>query len=142
METAERKRQKQLTYNALGQLSDGDFLAMSAQCGRELEDARRRLEDLTARMADGAAFPGRLDAIRRALEDARLDAAQGLPNRDFVERYIRRIDVFPEAGRGVRLEIRLRSGEAAETQLQAIRDHAGRTGHTFKKLLESYEKSL
>ena len=142
VETAERKRQKLLTYNALGQLSDGDFLAMSAQCGRELEDARRRLEDLTARMADGAAFPGRLDAIRRALEDARLDAAQGLPDRDFVERYIRRIDVFPEAGRGVRLEIRLRSGEAAETQLQAIRDHAGRTGHTFKKMIESYEKSL
>ena len=142
VETAERKRQKLLTYNALGQLSDGDFLAMSAQCGRELEDARRRLEDLTARMADGAAFPARLDAIRRTLEDARLDAAQGLPDRDFVERYIRRIDVFPEAGRGVRLEIRLRSGEAAETQLQAIRDHAGRTGHTFKKMIESYEKSL
>ena len=65
METAERKRQKLLTYNALGQLSDGDFLAMSAQCGRELEDARRSARGQYAQLGEllSATAAGLGDAV-------------------------------------------------------------------------------
>ena len=40
IETVEKKKQKLLTFNALGELSDQDFLSMNKQCAAELEKAR------------------------------------------------------------------------------------------------------
>ena len=137
--TAEKKQQKLLTFNALGELSDKDFLTMNRQCGQELEAARAELMELTARRDNAKDFKEHIDTIRRVLREAERDAAGGIINKEFVDKYIDRIFATMEDDGSMRLQIKIFTGETTEKYLQNLRS---RTGHTFKKMIESYEKNL
>ena len=153
VETAEKKKQKLLTYNAMGELSDRDFLTMNRQCAQEIEDAQRELYDLTQQRDSAADFQKHIAAIRRVLQDAKKDAASGVINKEFVEQYIDKIYVTPEDDGSMRLQIKIFTGESTDKYLLNLRANAakaafspqnleGSTGHTFKKMIESYEKGL
>ena len=153
VETAEKKKQKLLTYNAMGELSDHDFLTMNRQCAQEIEDAQKELFDLTQQRDSAADFQKHIATIRRVLQDAKKDAASGVINKEFVEQYIDKIYVTPEDDGSMRLQIRIFTGESTDKYLLNLRANAakaafspqnleGSTGHTFKKMIESYEKSL
>ena len=137
--TVEKKRQKLLTFNALGELSDKEFLTMSRQCSRELETARGELMELTAQRDSAKDFKEHIDTIRRVLREAERDAARGIINKEFVDKYIDRIFATMEDDGSMHLQIKIFTGETTEKYLQNLR---GRTGHTFKKMIESYEKNL
>lgn len=137
--TVEKKQQKLLTFNALGELSDKDFLAMNRQCGQELETARTELMELTAQRDNAKDFKEHIDTIRRVLREAERDAAGGIINKEFVDKYIDRIFATMEDDGSMRLQIKIFTGETTEKYLQNLRS---RTGHTFKKMIESYEKNL
>ncbi|MBR0313432.1 MAG: recombinase family protein [Oscillospiraceae bacterium] len=153
VETAEKKKQKLLTYNAMGELTDRDFLTMNRQCAQEIEDAQRELYDLTQQRNSAAYFQKHIAAIRRVLQDAKKDAASGVINKEFVEQYIDKIYVTPEDDGSMRLQIKIFTGESTDKYLLNLRASAakaafspqnleGTTGHTFKKMIESYEKGL
>ncbi|MBR3560816.1 MAG: recombinase family protein [Oscillospiraceae bacterium] len=153
VETAEKKKQKLLTYNAMGELSDRDFLTMNRQCAQEIEDAQRELYDLTQQRDSAADFQKHIAAIRRVLQDAKKDATSGVINKEFVEQYIDKIYVTPEDDGSMRLQIKIFTGESTDKYLLNLRANAakavfspqnleGSTGHTFKKMIESYEKGL
>ena len=137
--TVEKKQQKLLTFNALGELSDRDFLTMNRQCGQELETARGELMELTAQRDSAKDFKEHIDTIRRVLREAERDAAGGIINKEFVDKYIDRIFATMEDDGSMRLQIKIFTGETTEKYLQNLRS---RTGHTFKKMIESYEKNL
>lgn len=137
--TAEKKKQKLLTFNAMGELSDRDFLTMNKQCTQELEDARQTLMELSAQRDSAADFKKHIDAIRRVLHEAKRDAAGGIINKEFVDQYIDKILATPEADGSLRLQIKVFTGEVTEKYLQNLRS---RTGHTFKKMIEAYEEKL
>ena len=137
--TVEKKQQKLLTFNALGELSDKEFLAMSRQCSRELEAARAELMELTAQRDSAKDFKEHIDTIRRVLREAERDAAEGIINKEFVDKYIDRIFATMEDDGSMHLQIKIFTEETTEKYLQNLR---GRTGHTFKKMIESYEKNL
>ena len=139
METIQKKQQKLLTFNALGELSDRDFLTMNRQCAQELEQAQQELMDLTAQRDSAADFKKHIDAIRRVLQEAQRDAADGVISKAFVDQYIDKIFATPEGDGSMRLQIKIFTGETTDKYLQNLRS---RTGHTFKKMIESYEKSL
>lgn len=136
---ARKKKNKLLGYNAAGQLSDKDFLTMNKECDREIDEAERQIYDLEQQQLSKEEFRKHIDTIRRVLHDAKRDAAQGIINKDFVDKYIDKIFVTPEADGTMRLQIKIFTGETTEKYLSNLR---GRTGHTFKKMIESYEKSL
>ena len=137
--TAEKKKQKLLTFNALGELSDKDFLSMNRQCAQEIEAARQELMDLTAQRDSAADFKRQIDTIRRVLKAAERDAANGIINKEFVDKYIDKIFATPEPDGSMRLQIKVFTGDTTDKYLTNLRC---RTGHTFKKMIESYEKSL
>ena len=137
--TVEKKRQKLLTFNALGELSDKEFLTMSRQCSRELETARGELMELTAQRDSAKDFKEHIDTICRVLREAERDAAEGIISKEFVDKYIDRIFATMEDDGSMHLQIKIFTGETTEKYLQNLR---GRTGHTFKKMIESYEKNL
>ena len=137
--TVEKKQQKLLTFNALGELSDRDFLTMNRQCGQELETVRTELMELTAQRDSAKDFKEHIDTIRRVLREAERDAAEGIINKEFVDKYIDRIFATMEDDGSMRLQIKIFTGETTEKYLQNLRS---RTGHTFKKMIESYEKNL
>ena len=156
--TAEKKRQKLLTFNAMGELSDKDFLSMSRECGREIEMAQERLEELKSRQTSSEEFRKHIETIRSTLRAAAKDAASGFISKEFVDQYIDKIFASPEGENTMRLEIKIFTGESTEKFLQKLkRSHAektlenqgvsednleGRTGHMFKKMIRSYENGL
>lgn len=137
--TIERKKQKLLTFNALGELSDKDFLSMNKQCVKELDEAQQELMELTQQRDSASDYKKQIETIRRVLKNAERDAAKGLIDKEFVEKYIDKIFVTPHADGSMSLQIKIFTGKTTEKCLQNLRS---RTGHTFKKMIESYEKNL
>ena len=135
---AEKKKAKLLEYNVTGQISDRDFLQMNKQCDEELEKAERQISELEAQQENDASFREHIATLRRVLQEARRDAANGLINREFVEKYISRILVTMEDDK-INLQIKLFTGEITTRYLEKLER---RTGHMFKKMIESYEQSM
>ena len=139
IELAQKKKSKLLGYNATGQLPDKDFLSMNKDCDKEIDEAERQIYELEQQQLSKEEFRKHIDTIRRVLHDAKRDAAQGIINKEFVDKYIDKIFVTPEADGTMRLQIKIFTGETTDKYLSKLR---GRTGHTFKKMIESYEKNL
>ena len=137
-ELAEKKKSKLLEYNVTGQISDRDFLQMNRQCDSEIAQAEREISELEEQQNSDASFREHIATLRRVLEEAKRDAANGLINREFVERYINSILVTVENDK-IDLQIKLFTGEMTTRYLEKLER---RTGHTFKKMIESYEQSL
>ena len=137
--TIQKKKQKLLAFNAMGELSDADFLAMNKECTRELEAAQQELQELTAQRDSAADFKKQIDTVRRCLRQAQADAETGVINKEFVDRYIDKIFATPEDSGTLRLQIKLFTGEVTDKYLTSLRS---RTGHTFKKMIEAYEQNL
>ena len=138
IEVAQKKKSKLLGYNATGQLSDRDFLTMNKDCDQEIDEAERQIYELEQQQLSRAEFKKHIDTIRRVLREAKRDAAQGIINKEFVDRYIDKIFVTPEDSR-LKLQIKLFTGDSTDKYLANLR---GRAGHTFKKMIEAYENGL
>ena len=139
IETIQKKKQKLLMFNAQGALSDRDFLAMNKECTAELEAAQKELDGLTEQRDNAAGFKKQIDTVRRILQEAQRDAAEGVINKEFVDKYIDKIFATPEDANTLHLQIKLYTGEVVDKYLTGLRV---RTGHTFKKMIEAYEQGL
>jgi len=139
IETIQKKKQKLLAFNAQGALSDRDFLAMNKECTAEMETAQKELEELTEQRDNTASFKKQIDTVRRIIQEAQRDAAEGVINKEFVEKYIDKIFATPEDSNTLHLQIKLYTGEIVDKYLSGLRV---RTGHTFKKMIEAYEQGL
>ena len=139
IETIQKIKQKLLMFNAQGDLSDRDFLAMNKECTAELETAQKELEDLTAQRDNAADFKKQIDTISRTLHAAQQDAATGVINKEFVEKYIDKIFVTPENLTTMQLRVKLYTGEIVDKTLAMLES---RTGHISKKMIEAYEQGL
>lgn len=136
---ARKKKSKLLGFNAAGQLSDQDFLAMNRECDQEIAEAERQIYELEQQQLSKEDFKKHIDTIRRVLHDAKRDAAQGIINKEFVDKYIDKIFVTPEADGTMRLQIKIFTGETTDKYLSHLKS---RTGHTFKKMIEEYERNM
>ena len=157
IDLAQKKKSKLLGYNAAGQLSDRDFLSMNRDCDKEISEAEHQIYELEQRLLSKEDFRRQIETIRRVLREAERDAAQGIVNKEFVDRYIDKIFATPEEDGSLRLQIKIFTGETTEKYLQSLRSGAARsaqrvqrhagvgagpTGHTFKKMIESYENGM
>ena len=123
----------------MGELSDSDFLALNKQCTEEIADAEAQILELEQQMYSRGEFRKHMDTIRTTLEAARRDAATGMITTDFVNKYIDKIMVTPEADGTMRLDIKIFTGETTQKYLAKLRSH---TGHMSKKMIEAYEQGL
>ena len=138
-ENVARKKAKLLQLCADGMVADRDFKAMTGQCNAELDEIEAQMEALKAQRASGEAFDEKIAAIRRILAEAQRDAASGIISKAFVDKYIDKIFVTPEAENAMRLDIRIFTGETTEKTLERLR---GRVGHTSKKMIEAQERQM
>jgi len=135
---ATKKKSKLLEYNVTDKLSDEDFIIMNNQCSEEIQNAEAELLELEKQQNSKAEFKKHIDTIKHVLKEAKRDAEQGIANKEFIDKYIDKIFVTPEDGR-LRLEIKIFTGESTEKYLAKLK---GRAGHTFKKMIQSYENNL
>ena len=138
-ELALKKKAKLLEYNVTGQLSDTDFLAMNKQCSEDVADADAQILELEQQMYSKEEFRKHMDEIRKTLQNAQKDAADGMISLEFVEKYIDKIFVTPEGDNTMRLDIKIFTGETTQKYLEKLRV---RTGHMSKKMIEAYERSM
>ena len=139
IELLQKQKSKLLLHNASGVLTDKEFLDMSKACVADIEEAEREIAELEQAQLSKAEFRKHIDTIRRVLREAERDAANGIINKEFVDRYIDKIFVTPESSGTLRLQIKLYTGDTTDKYLTTLRS---RTGHTFKMMIEAYEQGL
>lgn len=139
IENAEKKKRKLLQLSVDGMIADRDFKTMTEQCNAEIADIEAQIDELKAQLQSSEAFGEKIAAIRRVLAEAQRDAASGIIGKEFVDRYIDKIFVTPEAENAMRLDIRIFTGETSQKLLERLR---GRAGHTFKKMIEAQERQM
>ena len=165
IDNAGRKKSKLLQLSVDGMISDRDFKSMTDQCNAEIAEAEAQIEELNGQLQSSEAFKKKIDGIRRVLAEAQRDAASGIIGKEFVEKYIDKIFVTPEAENEMRLEIRIFTGESTEKLLKKVRSRGGNmnpqasmlevnpdaagdpgnvgcTGNTFKKMIEAQERQM
>jgi len=125
IELAQEKKSKLLGYNATSQLSDKDFLSMNKDCDREIDEAERQIYELEQQQLSKAEFRKHIDTIRRVLHEAKRDAAQGIINKEFVDKYIDRIYVTPQEDGSLRLQIKIFTGDTTDKYLSALKRRTG-----------------
>ena len=135
----EKKKQKLLELAATGNLTDRDFFSMNRQCTAEMEQAQQTLRALCGQREAAGGFKKHMDVIRQVLQAAERDAACGVISKAFVDTYIDKITATMEDAHTMRLQIKLFTGETTD---KFLTDLKSRTGHTFKKMIEAYERSM
>ena len=165
IEMAHKKKSRLLELNVTGQISTADFLSMNKQCTDDIADAEAQITQLEQELWSQEEFRKHVDSIRAALQAAQRDAAKGIISKEFVERYIDKIFVTPEAADTLRLDIKIFTGESTQKYLQKLKVRAGQmttpsdrppknpeestdtgddvsAGQMIKKMIEAYENGL
>ena len=138
-EFAQKKKSKLLGFNVTGAISDEDFLEMNKQCADEIAAAEAEIAELQQQLYSKEEFRKQIEAIKSTMRNMEQAAATGAITKEFVDEFIDKIFVTPEKDGVMRLDIKIFTGEATMRYFEKL---AGRTGHTFKKMIEAYEQNL
>lgn len=144
IETAKRKKNKLLELVTLDSITPSDFKQMTAQCNAEISELEQEIIDLTEQLSSNEEFRRNMEKIRRVLKDAEESCKCGEISKEFIDTFVDKIFVSIEEDGTARLDIKIFTGDTCEKYLQKLKRHTpieSRTGHTFKKMIESYENS-
>jgi DNA invertase Pin-like site-specific DNA recombinase len=139
IELGEQKKNKLLELVTTGSITNANFKSMTDNCDREIDEARKALAELEEQLFTQEEYQKHMREVRARLEAAIRDASTGMITNEFVAQYIDKIFVTMEEDDLARLEIKIFTGKSTEKWLQKLR---GRTGHTSKKMIESYENNI
>jgi DNA invertase Pin-like site-specific DNA recombinase len=134
-----KKKSKLLEYNVTGKLTDTDFIHMNQQCADEIVQIDAQLQEMEQQEESRNEFRKQIEAIKAAMCAVERAAATGAITKDFIDEYIDKIYISPENDNTMRLEVRICTGESTKFYFEKLK---GRTGHTFKKMIEAYEQGM
>jgi len=120
-------------------ISEQDFTEMLDDCNTRIEKATQEIAELSSQQDSSEEFFVQMERIRKVLRDAEKDCANGTITLDFVEAFIDKIYATADGNGIMRLDVKIFTGDVCEKYLEKLKS---RTGHTMKKMIESYEKSL
>ena len=138
-ELLSKKKSKLLEYNIAGQISDKDFIAMNKEISEESAEIYSAIEETENEINSRSQYKQKIEEIKTVLQRAESEASSKMIDSTFVNKYIDKIYVTPISDGLVDISVKIFTGETVEKQLQNIR---GCTGHTLKKMIESYENSM
>lgn len=121
-----KKKAKLLDYNINGDITDKDYIKMNKKAVKKIEAAEAEKAELENKLNSESEFKRHLDEIRTQLESAKRDAAEGLINTAFINKYIDKIYVTAD-GNTMSLNIKLFTGETCEKYLEKLRKRAAQT---------------
>ena len=139
LELLSKKKSKLLDYNTAGEISDRDFVEMNRQISEESADIYSAVEEIENEINSRSGYKQKIEEIKSILQKAESEASSKMIDSAFVNKYIDKIFVTPIDNATAEISVKIFTGETVEKQLQNIK---GRTGHTFKKMIESYENSM
>ena len=162
LQLARKKKSKLLELVALDSITPADFKSMTAGCNEEIHALEQELAELKEQQESSQEFRTHMEKIRSVLRAAEADAAKGAITKEFIDTFIDKIYVTPEEDGSMHLAIKIFTGDVTEKYLEKLKrragitakktegkeedsdatDAPGRTGHTFKKMIEAYERNL
>lgn len=138
-----RKKSKLLEYNIAGQINDRDFVAMNRQISDESADIYSAIEEIESEMSSRTEYEKKIEEIKTILIKAEDEASQKMIDSAFVNRYIDKIFVTPIDNTSCEIAVKIFTGDIFGRIFEKLSTHlVGRPGHTFKKMIESYENSM
>ena len=138
-ELARKKKSKLLELVSLDSITPADFKSMTADCNREIEDCEHELQELRTQQESSEEFRIHMEKVRKVLQEAERDANSGEITKEFIDTFVDKVFVTPEADGSMRLDIRIFTGDSTAKYIEKLKR---RTGHTFKKMIEAYENGL
>lgn len=140
---------------SMKQITDNEYLHRSRECEQEIDRLQKQLAELQQEQESKEDFRKHMESIRTVMRDAQRDANQQIVSKEFIDKYIDRIFATPQEDDSLRLEIKIFTGEATEKYLNRLKQRAasqenapvcaavgaGRTGHTFKYMLKSGDRT-
>ena len=136
IEKANKKMDKLLQMNIDGKLSDIDFERMMKKCQCEVKEAQSAIDELNDASKNMKETAKELRQIKSHLKEAVKNVQENKEiTVSFINKYINKIGAEPEEDGSLTLYIHLFSNEVLQKSLV-------RTGHTFKKMIESYERNM
>jgi hypothetical protein len=149
IDLANRKKGKLLQLVTGDNITDADFKEMTAQCNAEIQAAEAELAQLRGRQTSSREFGGHMEQVRRTLREAERRCQSSAITKEFIDTFIDKVFVTPEPDGSMRLDIRVFTGDSTVRYLERLRGGRGTgaedavpAGHTFKKMIESYENGL
>ena len=115
-----KKKQKLLDYNISGDISDKDFIKMNNEAIKKIERAEAEKFELENRLNSETEFKAHIREIKETLEKAAEEAADGVIDTAFINKYIDKIFVSAEENT-LKLDIKIFTGETCEKYLKKIR---------------------
>ena len=115
-----KKKQKLLDYNISGDISDKDFIKMNNEAIKKIERAEAEKFELENRLNSETEFKAHIREIKTTLEKAAEEAADGVIDTAFINKYIDKIFVSAEENT-LKLDIKIFTGETCEKYLKKIR---------------------
>lgn len=115
-----KKKQKLLDYNINGDISDKDFIKMNNDAIKKIERAEAEKFELENRLNSETEFKDHIRKIKETLEKAAEEAADGVIDTAFINKYIDKIFVSAEDNT-LKLDIKIFTGETCEKYLKKIR---------------------
>ena len=128
------------------------------------EETKKAIEEIENEINSRSEYKQKIDEIRNVLLKAENEASQNMIDSAFINRYIDKIYVTPIEEGTVEISVKIFSGETVEKHLSTLRKrhksiknaektdenesydngivNDSSTGHTFKKMIESYENSM
>ena len=159
-----KKKSKLLEYNIAGQINDRDFVEMNKQISDESAEVYSTIQEIEYEINSRAEYKQKIEEIRNILQKAENEASENFIDSAFINRYIDKIYVTPIEEGTVEISVKIFSGETVEKHLSSLRKrhksiknaekaaekepsddgivNVCTTGHTFKKMIESYENSM
>ena len=143
IQMAEQKKNKLLELVTTGAITTANFKSMTVTCDKEIEHAQKIIDVLEEELFNKEESRKHMSEIRSRLDAAVRDASEGMITPQFVAQYIDRILVMPGENDTTNLEIKVFTGKSTQKWLEKVRfRHQSRTGHTSKKMIQSYENGL
>lgn len=137
---------------------------MNKQITDESAEVYSAIQEIEYEINSRAEYKQKIEEIRNILLKAENEASQNMIDSAFINRYIDKIYVTPIEEGTVEISVKIFSGETVEKHLSSLRkrhksiknaESKGknevsedsitndcRTGHTFKKMIQSYENNL
>ena len=138
-----KKKSKLLEYNIAGQISDRDFVEMNKQISEESAEVYSTIEEMENEINSRAGYEQKIEEIRNILLKAENEASKNMIDSAFVHRYSDKIYVTAIDDGTAEISVKIFTGDTFSKVFEKVnRQLTGRTGHTFKKMIESYENSM
>jgi len=140
---ADQKKNKLLELVTMGAITTANFKSMTETCDREVAEAQKIIAELEEELFTQEEYRKHIAEVKTRIDAAIRDASTGMITTEFVAQYIDKIFVTIQDTDTAKLDIKIFTGKNTEKWFSRLNARSkGRTGHTLKKMIESYENSL